>query len=89
MSLRWAVVAQRRQTAIRRLAAAGRLTSIPTPQTTSLRLSLVASDEEVASRLIAMAQDYIAKAQAANDASEPPPPEMIPLASSESEPNQC
>ena len=39
-----------------------------------LRLSLIASDEEVSNRLIIMAREYVAKADAAEEAAVDPPP---------------
>jgi hypothetical protein len=42
-----------------------------------LRLSLIASDDEVSSRLIVMAQDYKAKAGAVEAESKSPLPAMV------------
>jgi hypothetical protein len=42
-----------------------------------LRLSLIASDDEVSSRLIVMAQDYKAKADAVEAESKSPLPAMV------------
>ena len=39
-----------------------------------LRLSLIASDEEVSNRLIVMAREYAAKADALEEAAADPPP---------------
>jgi len=54
-----------------------------------LRLSLIASDEEVSNRLIIMAQEYAAKADALKEAAADPPPASERTALPDLEENQA
>ena len=54
-----------------------------------LRLSLIASDEEVSNRLIVMAREYAAKADALKEAAADPPPASHRTALPDLERNQA